>query len=225
MSKKKSEPKAPEAPKPQNEYYYDNGTLQSRRVYSKGLGGYRTDTYSTPDELAIENQSTEFIRDLVGKIPSAFNMSPEALDQQVAAYTDPQKRALANSYNQAAGQAGMAANTSGMRNSVGFNNYLANQLEKNKAQGLADIEAGGQQMRYQLPSMALAPFADAFNLYNAALQGQQADTRSDLEPSFQGSQAASNFMLQNYNNLLNQQQLNNQRRSSGGFLGGLFGGF
>lgn len=225
MSKKKSTPSAPAAPGPQNEYYYDNGVLQSQRVYDPKLTGYKTESFSSPDELAIQNQATGFIKNLVGDIPNAFNMSPESLDQQVANYTDPQKRALTNSYNEAVGQTGSAANARGMKNSVGFNTYLADKIEKNKAQGLADIEAGGQQLRYQLPSMALAPYADAFNLYNAALQGQQAETSSDLEPSFQGSQATSNFMANNYQNQLNRYQLNNQRKASGGFLGGLFGGF
>jgi hypothetical protein len=223
-SKKSSSSSTPSTPDPQSEWFFQDGVLQSQRVYDPTKKGYKTEAFSSPDEKAIQDQATGFIKNLVGQVPNAFNMSPESLDSQVAAYTDPQKRALTDSYNQAKGELNNSAGASGMRNSVGFGNYTANQLEKNKAQGMADIEASGQQYRYNLPRMALAPYMDAFNLYNAALEGQQAQQSQGLDVAMQGSNAANNFALQNYQNQLNRYQLNNQKKS-GGFLGGLFGGF
>lgn len=222
---KSSSSKPPEPPKPQNEYFYDDGFLRSSRVYNSGQKGYITNSYSTPEEQAIQNQATGFISDLVGRVPQAFNMTPEGLQAGVDAYTQPQMRALNESYNQASGAAKNAAASSGMTNSVGFNKYFADQIERNRAQGLADIAAGGEQMRYQLPRMALAPFTDAFNLYNAALSGEQAREMSQLEPAFQGSQAANNFALGNYQNQLAYHQARNQPTGGGGFFSKLFGGF
>lgn len=225
MSKKKSSSSAPvpTAPKPQNEYYYNNGTLESSRVYDKGKGGYLTNSYSTPQEQAIEKNATQFISDLSARIPQEFQMTPEQLDAGVKSYTDPQMRALNESYNQAVGSATNAATSRGVRNSLGFNDYFAKQIERNRAQGSADIAAAGEQMRYQLPSMRLAPFVDAFNLVNAGLSGQQAQQRADLEPSFQGSQSASNYFGGLYPSQLNAWQLMNQPKPrSGGFS--LFGG-
>ncbi len=224
--KQSSSTPVPEAPKPQNEYFYDNGFLRSDRVYDKGRGGYISNVYSTPEEQAIDKQATGFISQLVGQVPNAFNMTPEQQNAQIEAYAAPQRRALENSYNQALGTANMAANSSGMRNSVGFENYRADKLDKNRAEGLADIAANSELMRYQLPSMALKPYADAFNLYNAALSGEQAREMSSFEPAYQGSNAGNSFASSNYNNLVNYYQLKNSpQQKSGGFMSKLFGGF
>lgn len=214
MSKGKSSPKpapVPETPKPQNEYYYQDGVLNSSRVYDAAKGGYLTNSYSSPEEKAITDKSTAFINNLVGTLPDKFNMSQDQIDEYRNAYADPQKRALEQSYNKALGAANTNANAGGMRNSVGFQGYLANQLEKNKAQGLADIESNAKLMEYDLPNKVLAPYTNAFNLVNAALQGQQANTVSSLEPAFQGSQAGNNFALSNYGNQIAQMQAYNQQ--------------
>jgi len=217
----------PPTPTPQNAYYYDNGNLKSSSVYNKAQGGYVNNTYSTPAEAGIKNNSTGFINSLMAQAPNAFNMTPDALQRGVDAYTKPQIQALNNSYNQAEGGAQNAAAASGMTNSVGFGKYNADQIERNRAQGLADIAAGGEQMRYQLPSMAIQPYADAFNLAQGALNGQNVQTNTNLNPSFSGSQAGNSFALQNYQNQLN--AYNNSffgriNNNNSGILS-LFGGF
>jgi hypothetical protein len=193
----------PSTPTQQNAFYYDGGNLKSSSIYDKSKGGYVNNTFNTPAEQSIKNNSTGFINNLMSQAPSAFNMSPEALQQGVDAYTKPQINALNTSYNQAEGSARNAAAGSGMSNSVGFGKYNADQIERNRAQGLADIAAGGEQMRYQLPSMAIQPYADAFNLAQGALNGQNVQTNTNLNPSFSGSQASNSFALQNYQNKLN----------------------
>lgn len=155
-------------------------------------------------------------------------MSPESLAQYSDAYAAPQRQALNESYNKALGSAQSAAASSGLRNSLGYNRYLANNLERNRAQGLADIENNRKLMEYQIPSMMLKPYSDAFNLVNAALNGEQAQTMASLEPSFQGSQQASNLALQQYNADLNRWQMmnaQNNNNSGKGFFNLLFGGF
>ena len=234
MSKKSNEsktPAAPATPTPQSEFFLQDGVVKSQRVYDKnnplGKNAYTTQTFSTPDEQAIENKATGFISNLVDQVPNVFSMDPGQIAAQREAYAAPQRRALTDSYNEARGSLENAAAGAGMRNSIGFNRYLADRIEKNKAQGLADIEDNATQYQYNLPRMALAPYTDAFNLVNAALSGQQANTMNNVQPAFAGSQAASNFGLSNYGNQVQQYQLNNQRpqQQSGGFFSRLFGGF
>lgn len=227
MSKSnKSSSKPPEPPKPQNEYFYDDGFLRSSRVMDKGKGGYVTNSYSTAAEKAISDQGTQYIADLLPRAQQAFNMSPEQIGEYREAYAAPQRRALDDSYNKALGQARGLASASGVRNSVGFNDYLANQIEKNRAQGMADIEGNAKLMEYEIPRMALAPFMDAFNLYSGAQGNQNQQQMNAIQPAFQGSQAANNFALSNYNNQLAYHQMQNQNNGGGSFFSRLlFGGF
>lgn len=224
--KSKSSSSTPKPPKPQNEYFYDDGVLKSSRVYDGSKGGYVTNSYKTGAERDIENMGSQFMADLIPQAQQAFNMSPESISEYKDAFANPQKQALTDSYNKALGDATSTANAQGVRNSVGFNKYLADNIEKNKAQGMADIEANAKLMEYQLPSMALQPYMDAFNLYNAGVSGEQARTMNQLQPSFTGSQAANNFALSNYNNQMAYHQMQNQPSSGGGFFNRLlFGGF
>lgn len=227
MSKKQnSTPDVPKTPAQQNEYYYDNGFLRSQRVYDKAKRGYVDQTFSNPTEQGIMNQSTDYIANLVKNMPDVTD--PSQISAYKEAYAAPQRRALEDSYNKASGQANMAGARSGMRNSVGFADYTANQLEKNKAQGLADIASNAELMGYQLPSLMLEPYGNAFNIANAALNGEQSQMMAGLEPSFQGSQSANQFALANYQNQLNNWQAQNQARQKsggGGFMSRLFGGF
>jgi hypothetical protein len=223
----------PAAPTPQNEYYYQDGNLVSQRVFDPNKNGFIDTSFSTPDQQAIQKNSNQWINGLLGQAQSSFNMSPESLQAGVDAYTKPQYQALDNAYNQALGQTTSAANAGGMRNSVGFNDYLAKQLDKQKAQGYADIAAGGEQYRYQLPSMQLAPYMDAFNLANAAVNGQQAQTAQNLSYPFGGSQSSSGQAINNYQNQLNgfnsslmgRLLYGNQSSGSSGLLGKLLPGF
>ncbi|HEY9747001.1 MAG TPA: hypothetical protein V6C99_12375 [Oculatellaceae cyanobacterium] len=215
-SKKQS---APKAPKPQGEYFYEGDILRSQRIYDPKRNAYVSKTFMTPQEQAIRDQGTAFISDIMGKIPGIVNMSPESLAGYREAYAAPQRAALNESYNKALGAANTVGAATGMRNSVGFNRYLAGELERNRAQGLADIEASARQYEMNIPNQMLQPYVNAFNLMNAALGGEQARGQAALEPAFQGSQAASNFALQNFQNLLQSYQNQNQP----GFFGKILG--
>lgn len=218
---------APKAPDPQSEWYYEDGVLKSQRVYDKAQKGYTTNVYNTPEEQGIQKNATAFLNDAVMGAQKAFDMSPEQIASYREAYTAPQKQALNDAFNQSFGQFNTAANASGMRGSYGAQRYLAKNLAAENAKGQADIEASGKLMEFQLPRMALAPYMDVFNLATGANTSANQNQAQNLEPAFQGSQAGSNFQLNNYNNQLAQwqamQQQNQQR--TGGFLSRLFGGF
>lgn len=230
MSKKKnraSKVRTPATPTPTSEQYFQDGNLQSERIYDPKTKMYRTESFSDPTEKAIQDSSSQFISGLMGQLPDKFNMSDEQKQGYVDAYTEPQKRALNESYDKALTSANTNAMAGGMRNSVGFNNFLANELEKNKAQGLADIEGQGKLMGNDLVNQELSPFMNAFNLANSALTGQQANTMQTLNPAFQGSQASNSFNLSNYQNQMAnynaQMQQNQQGKRGGNFFGWLTG--
>lgn len=224
-NKSKSSAAAPPAPPPpQNEYFYENDKLRSQRVFDPAQNGYVSKSFSTPTEQGIENQATDYIGSLVGKLPQELNLSPEKIAEYRNAYVNPQVNALNESYNQAKGQATQAAVSSGLQNSVGFGNYTANRLERNRAQGLADIQANAKMMEYDLPNKILSPYVNQFNLYNAALSGQQAQMSQDLEPAFQGSQAGNNAAQQNYQNQLAYYQAKQQQPQQRGGLFSFFTG-
>lgn len=223
-------PTQPAAPKPQNESYYENGVLRSTRNYRPALKSYVTHTYQTPDEQRIAKESTTYMQDLLGRAKSAVNLSPESIAQYGDAYANPQISALNDSYNKAKGEADMSAAGSGMRNSVGFNHYMVNEVEKNRAQGLADIASNRKMMELDLPNKLLQPYVNEYNLFSGAMQGQQANMMQNLEPAFQGSQAASNAAnatFQNQSNALNQNYQNqmNYYNASQPRRGGLFSFF
>ena len=125
----------------------------------------------------------------------------------------------------------MNASTSGTRGSVGFNRYLANEIERNRAQGLADIENNAVTQGYNLPRLQLAGLSDAFNLFNAAKEGEQATSANSLNSVMQGNTLSNNTLSNIYQNQLQARQLQAnleaQKRASsksGGFLASIFGG-
>lgn len=232
MSKPKppAPPPQPKAPSPQNEYYYQGSNLTSQRIYDPSKKGYVTTSFEDPNQQAIQKQSTAAINDLITKSQSAANPSPEAIAQYGDAYAAPQIAALNTSYNQAKGSTDMAAHGSGMANSVGFSNYMANQIEKNRAQGLADIQSNKYQQELDLPNKMLMPYANQLNMLNSAISGTQSSVAQNLEPAFQGSQAGSNAANQSFQNQANslnqgyQNQLNYYNSTPRGGLFSFFSG-
>ena len=81
----------PAAPDPTSEYYKEDGVLKSQRVWDPSKKAYYNETFSTPDEQAINQTATAFINQLVGQVPQNFNMSPESLAQYSDAYAAPQR--------------------------------------------------------------------------------------------------------------------------------------
>lgn len=218
----------PTAPTPQNSYYYENGVLKSSSMMDKSKDGIVTNAYSTPQEQQIQNNATDYMGKLVGQIPNAVDLSPESMQKYSDAYAQPQINALNLAYNQAKGQATQAATSHGVQNSVGFGNYEANVLEKNRAQGLADIQSNAYLQGLDLPNQMLSPYVNQFNLYNAASTGQQAILNQNQNNAMQGSQVANNSASQTFQNQLAQYQARAaqlQQQSRQGLSGFFTGGY
>jgi len=214
----------PAPPPPQNEYFYENDFLRSQRVHDPAQNAYVTKSFSNPDEQAIEKKATGYISDMVNNFDQNMKLTPERIAEYGNAYALPQINALNESYNRAKGQADMAATSQGVRNSVGFGNYTGNVLERGRAQGLAEIAANRKMMELDLPNKMLMPYANQFNLINAALSGEQASMAQDREPAFQGSQAAQNAAQQNYQNQMAYWQARQPQQQQRGGLFSFFTG-
>lgn len=199
----------PAPPPPATEYFYDDGFLRGARLYQTNNGQpvFFNQSFSTPDEQAIETQANQYIRGLVTQAGQAFQLTPEAIAQNRQAYLTPQLDALNSAYQDARGVAFNSANTGGTLDSVGFNRYLAGELERNRAKDLANLEANATLNQYDLPRRQLAPFQEAFNLYNAASQGQQTANLNYFNPVLQGNQLSNNTLQDSYRNLLSRQEL------------------
>jgi hypothetical protein len=224
MSAPKATPPPP-APTPTSQYNYQDGKLISENIYNKGANSFTNKTYSSPDQQNIERTATGYISNLVNTLPNSVNLSQDALNQYGDAFAAPQIQALDQSYNRAKGQAQQAATAHGMGNSVGFARYGANELEKNRAQGLADIQANKQKYQLDIPNQLLMPYANQFNLINAALQGQQSTIQQNQQAAMQGSATGNNITNSNYQNqLAYNQALNAQNQGRGGLFSFFSGG-
>lgn len=176
------------AKSPPEQYYYQNGQLQSSVTRNTRGTQYSINQYQTPAEQNIQKSATGFISNLVPQLNKQFGNMPQAQDQFRQNFASPQIAALNTSYDQALGRATNDANGAGTLNSVGFHNFDNNQIEKNRAQGLSDIQANASNASYDLPGKMIAPYADLFNIYNGALNGQQSQSFNTLQPVQQQSQ-------------------------------------
>lgn len=179
----------PTPPTPTSSTYYQNGVEQASSLYDKNTNTYTNNSYTTPQQQNIQNTANNDLSNLVNGVSSAVNLSPDSIQKYENAYAEPQINAANLSYNQAKGQAQQQASSQGLSNSVGFGQYTANQLDKNQAQTLADIQANAYTQGLNLPNQMLAPYISEANLYSGLSSGQQAQMASTLQPAQQGVQA------------------------------------
>jgi len=216
-------PSAPSAT-PQNSYNYLNGNLTSSAVYNPSKNGYVTNAYMSPGQQDIQSLGETGIKSSLRNMQSAVaGLNGGQIKQYTDAYMQPQITALNNAYNDAYGTATNLAGANGTLGSVGFDRYLGNNIERNRAQGLADIQANGVLAGYQLPSLVMAPYEQQQQMYQSALQGANGTIQQQQQPSFTGLQAgqnASQLALNNYQNQLMQFQLQQPYRSFYGALNG-----
>jgi hypothetical protein len=205
-------PKAPEAPKPENQFFMKNGQLQSSTVKYKagdsptGQAGWVTNVTQTPEEKAIEAQSNQFISGLIPKVNGVMGQDLSTYKQNFMA---PQIAALNEGYNKSLGRARDVAGARGTNVSTGFEKYRVENIDRNRAQGMADIAANAELSAPDYMRSLLAPYADALNMYSAALGGQQAQTFNSADASLRGSQLGNSINSNAYANQLNQYQLAN----------------
>lgn len=211
--------KKPAVPTPANEYTTINGRPASSRVFNKATNSYTNDVALDPYDQQSLDTSRQGMASMLGQLQGMVPTSEADRQRFTNALYDPQKAQLQQDYFRTLGEAEGAANASGVRNSIGFENYRANEIDKNLQQGLSDLYNQSYLQSFDLPRLQMAPIADALGLYDAAIQGIHNRGMQTLDPSFQGSQATNNFNLQSYMAGLNTPQQSQQKRS---FFSSLF---
>ena len=155
-----------------------------------------------PDQTGIYNGSNSFMNSLVSGAQQNFNMSPQALQAGVNAYTEPMYAANTRAFNQQSGDAINQAASAGGQNSVGFNKYYADNIAQVNAQNQADIAAEGQQQMYNLPTEALQPYMSGMQIATGGQNAINTQTQDNLSPSLTNTTQGNQFTLQNYQNQL-----------------------
>ncbi len=222
----KKTPKLPEVNQNEQlvgEYMVRDGKRLASRVWDPQLNAYTSQINTSPWEQQTRNLSEQGIANIAGRIGQIND--PARIQSYVNAYKAPQVQALNDSYDQARGNLVNNATAMGMSNSAGFGGFLANQIEKNRAQGMADIENNAKLFELDAPNKMLAPEMNLYNLYNSALTGANANALDFYEPALQGSTSATSSRMNAaqlaQSRAMNQAQL--KQSSGGGFFSRLLG--
>lgn len=221
-SKKSSSPAPPATPQQKDEYTYLNGRLVSSRTMDKSKNAFVDNTYLTPEEQSAYDQGVKGYADLLGKVPGAIATTDEERLKFADELYQPQARRLTDSFNRTLGEATGAAGSRGVLKSLGFADYATKQLDKNYQQGLSDLYNQATLQSYQLPQLKLDPIISGLSVYDTSINSPTQRALSLLDPSFQGSQAATNAALQQFNAEQQRYAMMNQNKSKG-FFGSLFG--
>lgn len=221
---KPQEIKQPES-KPSNERTYIDGKEVSNRLYDKKSNTYSSNVFLDPMEADALQTGRSSFADLLKQVQPAISVSPE----QHAAFAEelyaPQGKSLKENYNQLRGQATNNAAARGMGDSVGFHNYVTNQLDKNYASADADLRNNANLQAYSLPGMKLDPIMQALSIFDTSIQAPTNRGLANLDPSFRGSSASQQLDLQRQQLDMQRQQYNNGLRAQngGGFFSSFFG--
>lgn len=211
----------PTPPKQQNEYSFLNGVQQSSRVYDKSKGGYVDNTYLTPDQQKAYDTGNQAFSSAVQQLSQMpTGSTPAQHDAFVHQLYDPQAANLRNEYDKTLGQAVGNANSNGMLDSIGFQDYRAKTLDKTLNQGLSDLYNQADVQAYDLPSIQQQPLINLVNAYMGVGQSGTNTASSLLNPAFQGSQSSNNTASQIFQDQQNQYLANLSKPKS--FFGSLF---
>jgi len=224
LGKKKKSKSAPVPAPPQNYYFYGpDRSIIGEQVYDKSKGGYVSKTYESPQQQMQRAQLGQLFTTNVQKLndPKALQQGTKAAqDAFYASSVSP----IMEDYNKARQLAIQNFGARGMLDSAGFSNYLANELEKVRQQGLSqaaqDAQIYGQNaanqninQTMQLLQLAGGGQADA----NAGLMNNMQLGQSGMAQANNVSQNQYQMQLQRAQQQLSQQMANQSNR--GGFLG------
>ncbi len=150
---------------------------------------------------------------LLGKLSTAMDVSPEARDKYTQDLFNPVAGQINSEYDRQVDQSVNRFGAMGGLNSLGFNRFVTDRIEKNRARALSDAMSGASVAAYDLPGKITQPIINAIGV-NDAVQGNAFNrVMAAVNPAFQGYQVVQN-------NALQQQQVDQQKPK--GFLSSLF---
>jgi len=183
---------------PTSERTYINGKEVSSRLYNDSNRTYTDNIYLDPLEERALNSGKQQFADLLDQIRPNVAVNEQERQKFQDSLYQPQASRLKDEYFKTLGDAQGAANASGVMDSVGFENFRANQLDKNLMQGLSDLQNQSYLQSYDLPNLKLQPLISALSVFDTSINSPTQRALSLLDPSFQGSQAGSNNALQRF---------------------------
>jgi len=171
-----------------------------------GPNGYSTNINLSPDQRNTWNSANSGISSLMNSIGSIANTSPQQHQTYTNELYQPQANQIQSNYTQSKDQAyAQAANLGGL-NSLGFNRYNSNILDKNENTALQNAYDTADMQAYQVPNMQISTITSALNDYMGA-QNQIFNQGQSLASDSSQAQAASN-QYNTANNLFNQNNYN-----------------
>jgi hypothetical protein len=213
MSKAPKIPPPTPLPPPQNEYFYNGNQLAAQRVFNPASNGYESRTFLTPEQQAFQDQANQGLARVNSQM-GLIDTSAAGIDRYKQSLIAPQMQALENSYRRDLGDARGSANASGMMNSIGFEAYKANQLDRNKGELAANIANNAEMNKQDYVRKQFAPLMELANYYQGGLGNQQAQQMNYYSPTLQGSEAANNYNLQRAGFIDNQNMQRYQMKAS-----------
>lgn len=216
--KPKAPPPPPAPPPPASEYFYEGDQLTGARIYNPVANTFETRNYLDPDQQALQGKAQAGLSQSIDDISQLIN-DPSAFQGRLDEFAAPQLRALQGTYDDAMANATAEAVASGMGNSVGFDDYRANELDRKLALDRADIMSGAQQQ-------LLGQLSGLAGMQGDVLSGERSFSSAMMPMLLQGGATGGNQLSQNYNLRLQQAQLANQMRPQGrSFFSKLFNPF
>ncbi len=214
MAKGSSSQSTQQQTKPVSERTYINGREVSSALYNKGTNTYTNTMNLTPGEQGIMDTGVKSYGDLLGQVAPAIATTDAERQKYAQELYQPQAARVEDNYNKSIGEASGQAGSRGMMHSIGFGDYMVNQLNKNKEQQLADLMNQAQTQSYGLSSAKLEPIMQGLSVFDTSINAPQNRGLAMLNPSTQGAQSA------NALNIARAQLNQNQPR---GFFSSLFG--
>lgn len=176
-----------------------------------GKNGYSTTVNFNPDQQRTWDTSNKGIADLLAGISGVVSTDPAKRESFRSQLYEPLAEDIRGNFDTARDKAYARFSNLGGLNSLGFNRYNNNIIDKNENKALSQAFNSADLQSYQLPSMLLSPIQQALSLYSGA-QGQLYNQAMGATgPAMQGQQLSNQYNVDN--NLFNE-----SGKKGGGFF-------
>lgn len=160
---------------------------------SLGPNGYSTKVNFDPNQQKIWDTSNKGIADLLGNIGGIVSTDPAKRESYRDQLYQPLADEITTNYDTARDRAYSRFASIGGLNSLGFNRYNNNMIDKNENKALSQAFNSADLQSYQLPSMLLSPIQQALGIYSGS-QGQLYNqAMGAVGPTMQGQQLSNKY--------------------------------
>lgn len=188
-------------------------SIGGNKLASSTLGpnGYSTKVSFSPDQQRTWDTSNKGIADLLSGVSGIVSTDPAKREAYRDQLYQPLADEIKTNFGTARDRAYSRFASIGGLNSLGFNRYNNNMIDKNENKALSQAFNSSDLQSYSLPSLLLSPIQQALGLYSGA-QGQLYNqAMGAVTPAMQGQQASNQYNVDNG-------LFNDSGKSGGGFF-------